>query len=353
MSGQILLWGAGKGDRAYRSRILEMAGDNGLRIEDIAAKEFPPDIDISGFRRHDPADVCSGGFDYVIVTAFSKYVPILDEALKRGFREDQIVSVDCLMLSDWNWPAAIKMSADRNAQIRKNTPLLFYREPSPIDETMFPPEFSYGKDMNVCQYNFEQGTDIIDDNITIFSPNCAAGLLYHSLRMKFRSPIINMYLSFEDYIKFCMNPHKYIDAKIEFHHWEEDSKKKGRAFPAFSLLDIRLNMNHYDNISFAIDKWEERKERINWGKIFVVGICSTVEQLLLFERLPYRHKIVFTPFAWESDHVIPVDESLYPGYNVESITNGIAGGGILGYRQKLLHSLQETNSGFIENLLIG
>lgn len=44
-------------------------------------------------------------------------------------------------------------------------------------------------------------------------------------------------------------------------------------------------------------KWEERKQRINWENIFIVGSEKdgcTYETIRNFERLPFKNKVIFT-----------------------------------------------------------
>ena len=60
---------------------------------------------------------------------------------------------------------------------------------------------------------------------------------------------------------------------------------------------MRIDFVHYDTFSEAVRKWEERKKRINWDNIFIVGTekdgCS-YEMIQRFDRLPYKNKVIFT-----------------------------------------------------------
>lgn len=60
------------------------------------------------------------------------------------------------------------------------------------------------------------------------------------------------------------------------------------------LADIEIRFNHYKTFEEAVEKWEERKRRINWDNLYVMAIdgdnCSE-ESLQRFDALPYKHKV--------------------------------------------------------------
>lgn len=64
------------------------------------------------------------------------------------------------------------------------------------------------------------------------------------------------------------------------------------------LVDIRVNLVHYRTFEEGLKKWEERKRRINWNNLFIVGTerwdCN-YETIKSFEQLPYN-KVFFTHY---------------------------------------------------------
>ena len=46
----------------------------------------------------------------------------------------------------------------------------------------------------------------------------------------------------------------------------------GKAYPIGTLGDIKINFMHYSSPQEAVEKWEERKQRINFDKIFVIMV---------------------------------------------------------------------------------
>lgn len=63
------------------------------------------------------------------------------------------------------------------------------------------------------------------------------------------------------------------------------------------LGDIEIRFNHYETLEEGIEKWEERKKRIDWNNLFIMGIDGddcTYESLKRFDALPFKNKVIFT-----------------------------------------------------------
>lgn len=101
-------------------------------------------------------------------------------------------------------------------------------------------------------------------NVSIISMNCIGGVLYHDCRTKFLSPTVNLYFLPSDFIKFVNNLKYYISLipKIEM----------GDKYPIGVLEDIKIFFMHYTTCEEALKKWEERKKRICYDKIFVIMV---------------------------------------------------------------------------------
>lgn len=125
---------------------------------------------------------------------------------------------------------------------------------------------------------------------SIIASNCTATLIYHDLHLPFLSPTINLGMEMNDFVKFVNHLHWYLDQDIRY---VEESMVN---YPVGMLADIRINFVHYDNFEEAVTKWDERKKRINWDRLFIIG-CEkdgcTYETLLAFDKLPYK-KVIFT-----------------------------------------------------------
>lgn len=131
---------------------------------------------------------------------------------------------------------------------------------------------------------------LINKDFTIICSNCVAGVIYHNLGLQFKTPTINMYFEAKDFVKFCKNIDYYISCELV------ESKIKSD-FPIAILGDILLYGVHYKNFIEMKEKWDERKQRINMKNIFFIMTerdGCTYEDLIEFDNLEYKNKIVFT-----------------------------------------------------------
>ena len=109
-------------------------------------------------------------------------------------------------------------------------------------------------------------------DFTLIARDCIGGILYHQLGLKFLSPTINLFFTPEDFNYFCLNLKEYIDGKLE--EFKDDSIP----YPVGLLTPktgqpIKVHFMHYKTFIEAKQKWNKRKERINWDNIFVVSSC--------------------------------------------------------------------------------
>lgn len=99
-------------------------------------------------------------------------------------------------------------------------------------------------------------------DITLICSNCAGGIIYHWLGLKFNSPFINLYMTGEDYIKALENWNEFLNAEIL-----EDTHNNMSYPVGIGYLGIKIHFMHYANFEEAINKWNERKLRINFNNI--------------------------------------------------------------------------------------
>lgn len=126
------------------------------------------------------------------------------------------------------------------------------------------------------------------EGVSLISQNCVGGVIYHDAKQKFLSPTVNLYILPKDFIKFVNNLDYYLSLtpKVEM----------GKDYPIGTLGDIKINFMHYSSPQEALEKWEERKQRINFDKIFVLMVERDGfddEDFNDFLKLKYP-KILFT-----------------------------------------------------------
>lgn len=124
--------------------------------------------------------------------------------------------------------------------------------------------------------------------ISLISQNCIGGIIYHDANQRFLSPTVNLYILPKDFIKFVNNLDYYLSLT--------PNVEMGKDYPIGTLGDIQINFMHYSAPEEAVEKWEERKQRINFNKIFVIMVERDGfddEDFKEFLKIKYP-KILFT-----------------------------------------------------------
>ena len=146
----------------------------------------------------------------------------------------------------------------------------------------------------------------IDKDISIISQNCIGSVFLHDHGIRFNSPTVNLFLKAEDFIKFLERINYYLTiTPIE----DETVFLK---YPVLKLDDIKLYCVHYKSADEAILKWEERKNRINFNKLYVIMTDrDEFDKSLLdrFQKIPYK-KILFSHIKYDYDFVVHVKRDI-------------------------------------------
>lgn len=143
--------------------------------------------------------------------------------------------------------------------------------------------------------NKRKWSDLKTDKPVIVASDCTGGMLYHDLRKEFLAPTINMFFSANDYIKFLKDPERYFGLSME------KINQSKYEYPLAKLGDITLHLVHYKSVEEAQIKWRERAERFrkmggcqNMFCIMNDRNWCTEQELIEFDNLPYKNKVVFT-----------------------------------------------------------
>lgn len=150
-------------------------------------------------------------------------------------------------------------------------------------------------------------------DFSIISNNCWGGDVYRYFGLPYSSPTVGLYFWADEYLKFVANLKHYFSCSLEFidvkdsEHYEvlqsrgEESKIVGK------LDDIEIVFLHYHSREEAKEKWERRKNRINYNNLIIkfseMNGC-TVDDLEEFDNLelPNSKKIMFVsecPCRWK------------------------------------------------------
>lgn len=138
--------------------------------------------------------------------------------------------------------------------------------------------------------------------MTLISQQCIGGVIYHDMGMKFLSPTINLYFPAKDFIKFVKNIKYYVELPLKI--VEEE--------PIVGYLeDVKMVFLHYTSAKEAKEKWEERRKRILWEKIFVIATDRDgfdEECFQEFKKLPYPKALITRNPNWKEEFVIYLKE---------------------------------------------
>lgn len=159
--------------------------------------------------------------------------------------------------------------------------------------------------LSACYYEtrrFFVKRSIKNKNFSVISNNCWAGRLYQYLDMPYLSPTAGLYFFAPDYIKFVSDLRKYLNTPLRFinpeesKYFEELKKRKQTDKPIGILDDVEIVFLHYKTKEEAEEKWNRRKERVNYDNIILkfsrMNLC-TDKEIGEFCSLPFENKFVF------------------------------------------------------------
>lgn len=147
--------------------------------------------------------------------------------------------------------------------------------------------------------NQQNRSRLKNEKFSIISSNCVGGIITHELGQRFNSPTINLYFNPDDFLKFAKDMQYYL---FECQLMQDMKKTNERGYPVGRLDDITIYFVHYSSFQSAKNKWEERIERINWNNMYFIMTQRdgcTKEQIIEFDRLPYKNKVSFTIKPYE------------------------------------------------------
>ena len=138
---------------------------------------------------------------------------------------------------------------------------------------------------------------LMKKDITLFTPNCLGGILFHDLGLQFLSPTVNLMLTQKDFLEFVLNLDDYLSGEFEFFKHNEHCCPCACLTPKNGDKKITIVFTHYHSEQEALDKWNARKERINKDNIFIFmqerdGV--TKEDIQKLANLNVRGVVVFT-----------------------------------------------------------
>ena len=124
-------------------------------------------------------------------------------------------------------------------------------------------------------YGFYAKIRLKNAKFTIICNNCYGGHIYQSLQTQYNTPTVGLYFFAEDYIHFLENLEECLSSELKFINsskYEECQEEYQKLkYPIGLLLNkIEIHFLHYNSEEEAKEKWNRRKERIDYNNLFVI-----------------------------------------------------------------------------------
>lgn len=123
------------------------------------------------------------------------------------------------------------------------------------------------------------------------------GVFLHDAGKRFNSPTVNLATNGEGFIKFLSNPESFYNGEFE------ERKSNKVSFPVGRLNGITVSFVHYKTLEEGKEKWKLRSKRILKNHIYIIATghngLETPELMDRFDKLPYKHKVMFTFGKWD------------------------------------------------------
>lgn len=134
-------------------------------------------------------------------------------------------------------------------------------------------------------------------NFTILCPNCIGGAIYNRLGERFNSPTINIFMLPKDFCAFLQYIHFYLSSTFSEAN-EIDGVPTGILHGNDNNIpDITVRFVHYKTFEEGVRKWNERKKRIIWENLYLIGFDIDPADRSEFkktESLPCNNRVLLT-----------------------------------------------------------
>ena len=141
------------------------------------------------------------------------------------------------------------------------------------------------------EYKKRKRLRLKNENFTVIASNCSGMFMYYDMGLRYLTPTVNLSIEMHDFVKMVRNLKWYMEQEMT------EAQEPGYKCPVGILGDIRICFIHYASFEEGARKWEERKRRINWDKLLIIGSEKdgcTYETIREFDKLPYENKVIFT-----------------------------------------------------------
>jgi uncharacterized protein (DUF1919 family) len=141
----------------------------------------------------------------------------------------------------------------------------------------------------------------------VFRVPFLGGRVYKELKVPYFTPTIGLYFFSSCYIKFVQNLEYYLNQPLNFiltsKYEKANNLRINNPYPIGILNnDVEVHFLHYNTKSDALEKWNRRKDRINYNNLFFSFTdnesCS-FDEIQAFDNLDFN-KVFFSSKNFES-----------------------------------------------------
>lgn len=160
---------------------------------------------------------------------------------------------------------------------------------------------------NIITLNKRLKGNVTNKDFTIFSNNCWAAEVYKELDIKYQTPMVGLYVLPDDYVKMLENLQTYMQYELNFM-----KKSEKNTYPIGLLHDVELHFMHYKTEEEANEKWNRRKERINYDNLFIELSDRdnlSIETYKRFNKLTYKKICFVTSEKYKGENTILIKEA--------------------------------------------
>lgn len=128
-------------------------------------------------------------------------------------------------------------------------------------------------------------------DFTIISNNCTGGYVYQYFGIPYHTPTEGLFFTPSDYLKLVKRPEYYFKHEVKLIDSTASSfadSGKEINFPVGQIDDIEVYFMHYPDPQEAVDKWNRRASRMNFGKLFFLfteTALATDDNIAAFSKL--------------------------------------------------------------------
>lgn len=147
-----------------------------------------------------------------------------------------------------------------------------------------------------------------NNDFSIISDDCWGGRVYTDVGFSYTSPTVNLFFYSSCFLKLVQDLKHYINQELEFVSYSKyevannSRDKMNKNYPIGKLGDIEIHFLHSKDNEDAQTKWNYRKRRINYDKLFYkFSDAYLIEEkdLIEFENLPIKNKVIFVSKKYE------------------------------------------------------